>query len=77
MDVNFNNVKINIARDYNALIRALNTNIIDGTVEASVSELRPYLDDLRSGVGGLLACYDDKDMKNLSEEIDLIEFSPE
>lgn len=76
MNINFNNLRKNIARDYNALVRALNTDVLDGMVEASVTDLRPYLDDLRGGIGALLACYDGEDIEDLSE-IDLIEFSPE
>lgn len=76
MKINFNNLRKKIAGDYNALVRQLNAEIIDGTVEMSVSYLKPYMDNLCGGIGGLLSCYDGKGIVEI-DDIDLVEFSPE
>lgn len=79
MEVNFDNLRIKLARSYNCLVRALHTDMDDiGDIETNVRDLREYLEDIRNHTVTLLCIYDDKDegVNDVSDKVKLLEFAP-
>lgn len=73
MKISFDNLRKNIAADFNALVQEME-HLGD---ECSARYLKEYVNSLRGSIGGLLACYDSKEMpddfNDLSGEIELLE----
>jgi hypothetical protein len=58
MEVNFNNLRIAIISDYNALVKKVRNT--DHFPEEAYDLILPTLQDLRKGIVTLACCYDDE-----------------
>ena len=58
MECNFNNLRKNIANDWNKLINSLNENVEHEMVE--VGYIEDNLNSLQGGIGTLLSLYDEE-----------------
>jgi len=78
MKISFDNLRRNIASDFNTLIEEIKDLDID--YEDQRSNLRELGNNLRASIGGLLACYDKQQMPedfNDLSDLELEELSTE
>lgn len=80
MEINFNNLRKELAQEYNDLIKILNkgtsedyiyNNGVSGNVLTDGEEIREPLDNIRSLIATLAACYNGRDVDDISDEIKL------
>ena len=84
MEVNFNNLRIKMIRNYNSLIKTLNDAIVTDVdmdrVVAPVNDIKRTLDNLRDGIV-TLGCLFEKDNDDckcvLTDDMIVAEFMPE
>ena len=69
MKMDFNNLHINLAKEYNNIINILNNSNI------KINNIEESLCNIHNSIGALLACYDNNEIKDLSDKITLIEYN--
>ncbi len=78
MKVNFDGLRKKIARNFNSLVRSLNTDVTsEGEIYTSVDNISVYLEDLKTDIGTLLLLEGDtEDVRDISDDVKLIEIFP-
>lgn len=80
MKINFNQLRVNIVKDYNELINFLNNSIVvdeDTKVVIPAQELIENVNKLKNNIGILCSVYekDDPDVQDISNKVSLEEFT--
>lgn len=75
MQVDMNGLRRSIALNYNTICRTLNSNIQDGDLTITPEDIQDEMDELRNDIVFLLACFNDNEMRVLSEEVKLEHFN--
>ena len=78
MEIDFNDLRIQTAKNYNRLVNKLNRNIFENypaVVEVDVDEIEDILQDLRTSIVTLCCCYleNNESVKSVVDKINHFE----
>ena len=80
MEVDFNNLRVQIAQTYNKIVARLNGHNTNGQIEIDTDIIQKEFDFLRISMVSLCCCYqeNDPDVRDVSDEVgDFQIFNPE
>lgn len=71
MEVDFNNLRVQIAQTYNKIVARLNSHNTNRQIEIDTDILQKEFDFLRTALVSLCCCYleNDPDVRDVSEEV--------
>lgn len=76
MEVDFNNLRVELAKSYASLIETMDANVNDGILEINTQMLVEELDKMGQLILTLCACYitGDEGCKSMIDELDKVPF---